>query len=108
MRNGKDGDVRTPSDIRAEIDDLAERRTELWADLAGGNRAVRDEIVALTDRINELWIALRESDRLHRFGPREPIIRRAKAEERFERESTRGSRHRRPADLAGVSTGSER
>jgi hypothetical protein len=100
--------VRTPSDIRAEIDDLSERRTELWQDLAAGDRTVREDVVALTDRIDELWIALRESDRLHRFGPREPIIRRAKAEERFERESNRGSRHRRSANLAAVSTGGER
>jgi hypothetical protein len=72
--------------IHAEIDELSERRTELWNRLsAGRDSAVMDELKNLEARLDGLWAAHRAERARLRFGEREEIVRRARAEERLER-----------------------
>jgi hypothetical protein len=80
--------VRPAEEIRAELDALAERRSELWQ-RRGAGEPVRDEIAALTGHIDRLWAELRETSLRRRFGPRERILARARTHERFERELRR-------------------
>jgi hypothetical protein len=74
------------ADIHAEIDVLSDRRAELWHSLAQGrDPAVIEEIRKLDERLNELWAAQRAERARLRFGEREDIVKRARAEERLER-----------------------
>ena len=72
--------------IHEEIDRLTERRAELWHVLSGGRdpQAV-DELKALEAKLAELWDAHRAERARLRFGEREQIVKRARAEERLER-----------------------
>jgi hypothetical protein len=90
--------MRTPAEIRNELEALAARRTEIWHGLAMGTREASAEIAELTQRIDELWIELRESKLLGRHGPRQEIIARARHLDRFERDYRRAyGLDRRPA-----------
>jgi hypothetical protein len=76
----------TPSQIHDEIERISEERQELWHQLSGGlDPAVQDEIRELDARLQELWQSLRMEKARLRFGEREDIVRRARAEERLER-----------------------
>jgi hypothetical protein len=76
----------TPNQIHAAIEQLSEERQVLWQRLAQGlDPAVKDEIKALDVRLQELWQTLRLVKARLRFGEREEIVRRARAEERLER-----------------------
>jgi hypothetical protein len=76
----------TPEQIHVEIERISEERQELWQTLSNGlDAAVKDEIKALDTRLQELWQALRMEKARLRFGEREDIVRRARAEERLER-----------------------
>jgi hypothetical protein len=76
----------TPDQIHDEIEQISEVRQELWQTLSIGlDPAVREEIKALDTRLQELWQALRTEKARLRFGEREDIVRRARAEERLER-----------------------
>jgi hypothetical protein len=76
----------TPDQLHDEIERISEVRQELWHDLSAGlDPAVREEIKALDIRLQELWQALRMEKARLRFGEREDIVRRARAEERLER-----------------------
>ena len=76
----------TPDQIHDEIERISEERQELWQVLSDGlDPAVREEIKALDTRLQELWQALRMEKARLRFGEREDIVRRARAEERLER-----------------------
>lgn len=78
--------MRTLTDIRAEIDRLSERRTELWHTLSDGrDPAAADELKKLEARLAELWDEHRELRARIRFGEREKIIARARTEERLAR-----------------------
>ena len=78
--------MRTVADIHAEIEGLSEHRTALWNVLSQGrNEAVREEIKAIDDRLVRLWDEHRAERARIRFGEREDIVRRARAEERLER-----------------------
>jgi hypothetical protein len=78
--------MRTIADIHAEIGILSEQRTELWNKLSRGrNEAVRDEIKEIDERLQRLWDEHRAERARIRFGEREDIVRRARAEERLER-----------------------
>lgn len=72
--------------IHEEIDRLTHRRAELWHTLSGGRdpQAV-DELKALEAKLAELWDAHRAERARLRFGEREHIVKRARAEERLER-----------------------
>lgn len=78
--------MRTVADIHAEIEGLSAQRTELRSELGRGrNEAVRDEIKVLDERLQQLWDERRVERARIRFGERDEIVRRARAEERLER-----------------------
>jgi hypothetical protein len=72
--------------IHAEIEDLSARRGGLWHRLSEGRDpdAAR-ELKLLNERLEELWQAHRAERARIRFGEREAIVKRARAEERLER-----------------------
>jgi hypothetical protein len=76
----------TPSQIHTEIEQLSEQRQELWQRLSDGlDLAAQTEVKELDARLTELWETLRIEKARLRFGEREEIVRRARAEERLER-----------------------
>ena len=78
--------MRTIAEIHAEIEGLSEQRTELWNLLSRGrNESVRDEIKQIDERLSRLWDEHRAERARIRFGERDDIVRRARAEERLER-----------------------
>jgi hypothetical protein len=78
--------MRTLDEIRIEIEELTERRAQVMHDLAGGHDIVlAREHQRLEDRIAELWDEQRAARAERRWGERDVIIKRARAEERLER-----------------------
>ena len=76
----------TPDQIHTEIERISEERQELWQRLSEGlDATVQDQIRELDERLQELWQRLRVEKARLRFGEREEIVRRARAEERLER-----------------------
>lgn len=79
-------EMSTYEQIHREIDALSERRRELWRELGEGlNAAAADELKQLDERLTQLWEQHRAIRAQARFGDRERIIARARAEERLER-----------------------
>lgn len=78
--------MRTIETIHREIDELSEKRVELWHDLSEGyNGEVQAEVHRLEERLEELWQEQRQLSAELRWGDRQRIIARARAEERLER-----------------------
>ena len=78
--------MKTIANIHAEIEVLSEQRTELWNLLSQGrNESVREEIKQINERLQRLWDEHRAERARIRFGERDEIVRRARAEERLER-----------------------
>ena len=78
--------MRTIDDIRIEIEDLTERRAEVMHELSLGHDAVlAKEHQELEERIAELWDEQRAARAERRWGERDAIIKRARAEERLDR-----------------------
>ena len=78
--------MRTIADIHADIERLSEQRTDLWNQLSRGRTdAVVTEIKDIDDRLQRLWDEHRAERARIRFGERDEIVRRARAEERLER-----------------------
>lgn len=76
----------TPNQIHTEIERLSEERQELWQRLSEGlDTSVKTQIKELDERLQTLWQSLRIEKARLRFGEREEIVRRARAEERLER-----------------------
>lgn len=76
----------TPNDIHTEIERASERRTELWHLLSEGrDPELRTELKELDERLARLWDDHRALRAQLRFGNREHIVTRARAEERLER-----------------------
>jgi hypothetical protein len=72
--------------IHREIDELSERRVDLWHALSEGHDAERRaEVRQVEDRLEELWQEQRRLRAEMRWGDRQRIIARARAEERLER-----------------------
>ena len=72
--------------ITTEIDELSERRAQLWRALGEGHDpAVSAELKAVDARLEQLWSEHRALRARVRFGDREKIVARARAEERLER-----------------------
>ncbi len=72
--------------IHEEIDQLSERRVNLWNSLSDGrDPAAMAEIKALDAKLESLWQAIRAERARIRFGERQEIVRRARQEERLER-----------------------
>ena len=76
----------TIADIHTEIEALSEQRQELWHRLADGlDLTAQTEVKGIDARLTELWETLRLEKARLRFGERDDIVRRARAEERLER-----------------------
>jgi hypothetical protein len=76
----------TPEQIHTEIERVSEERQELWQHLSEGlDTSVQTQIKELDERLQTLWQSLRIEKARLRFGEREEIVRRARAEERLER-----------------------
>jgi hypothetical protein len=74
------------NDIRTEIERLTERRAELFHRLSEAHDpALAAEHKELDDRIAQLWEQQRIERARVRFGERDEIISRARAEERLDR-----------------------
>jgi hypothetical protein len=72
--------------IHREIDELSERRVDLWHKLSEGHdAALKAEVHAVEERLEELWQEQRQLRAQLRWGDRQKIIARARAEERLER-----------------------
>jgi hypothetical protein len=72
--------------IHDQIEELSERRVVLWNSLSQGrDPAVVEEIKALDAQLEDLWEEHRAERARIRFGERDDIVRRARAEERLER-----------------------
>jgi septation ring formation regulator EzrA len=78
--------MNTIPQIHAEIERLSEQRTELYTELSRGrSEAVRQEIKEIDERLQALWDAHRAERARIRFGERDDIVRRARAEDRLDR-----------------------
>jgi Protein of unknown function (DUF2630) len=76
----------TITEIHTEIESLSEQRHELWHRLSDGlDHAAQSEVKDIDTRLTELWETLRLEKARLRFGERDDIVRRARAEERLER-----------------------
>jgi hypothetical protein len=76
----------TTKDIHTVIEELSEKRQELWHRLSEGlDPGVATEIKEIDAQLVDLWESLRHEKARLRFGEREEIVRRARAEERLER-----------------------
>lgn len=76
----------TTNQIHIEIEQLSEQRQDLWHRLADGlDVDAQAEIKEIDAKLVELWETLRIEKARLRFGEREEIVRRARAEERLER-----------------------
>jgi hypothetical protein len=76
----------TPNQIHTEIERLSEERQVLWQQLSEGlDTSVQTQIKDLDEQLQSLWQSLRVEKARLRFGEREEIVRRARAEERLER-----------------------
>ena len=79
-------DVTILDQIHEEIDALSERRGELWRVLGEGrDDAAAEELKQIDERLARLWDEHRALRARVRFGERDRIIARARAEERLER-----------------------
>ena len=87
--------VRTPGEIRSEIDRLVGRRASMLAELAvEPDPALALERRQLDARIAALWDEQRMSRATIRFGSRATIVARARRAERILRDPAREGRHR--------------
>lgn len=78
--------MRTLESIHKEIDELSDRRVELWHELSDAHNAeLQAEVHRLEERLEELWQEQRQLRAELRWGDRQRIIARARAEERLER-----------------------
>jgi hypothetical protein len=78
--------MRTIDAIRAESERASERRAELYRALSKGHDpALATELKEIDALIDALWDEQRAVKAEPRFGPRENIRKRARAEERLER-----------------------
>ena len=78
--------MRNLQEIHREIDELSEQRVELRRRLSEGiDPSVREELHRLDERLEELWDEHRRLRAELRWGDRQHIIARARAEERLER-----------------------
>ena len=87
MRRGNRVTKRVTTDqIHTEIEQVSEERQVLWQQLSEGlDTSVQSQIKELDERLQALWQSLRIEKARLRFGEREEIVRRARAEERLER-----------------------
>jgi hypothetical protein len=80
----------SPADIRRQLAELTDRRTAVWKELSVAHDAAKaEECRRLSDAIDGLWLELRDSRLAVRFGPRELLIAKGRADARLEDELNR-------------------
>ena len=90
LRGAFNWSMRSIDEIRTDLDEATEQRSELWEELGHGlDPAKSAEAARLSTLIEDLWTELRAVQAQQRWGPTELIRRRALAEERLERDSLR-------------------
>lgn len=78
--------MKTIPEIQTEIERLSEHRTQLYTELSRlRSESVRQEIKQIDERLQSLWDEHRAERARIRFGEREDIVRRARAEDRLDR-----------------------
>ncbi len=78
--------MNTISEIRERIERASERRAEVWHLLSEGyDSALAAELKQLDEQIARLWDEQRIARARVRFGDRDRIVARARAEERIDR-----------------------
>jgi hypothetical protein len=78
--------MRTIEQIHADIERANEDRHELWHHLSESyDPQIVADIKALDERLETLWAEHRQTRATLRFGDRDHIVARARAEERLER-----------------------
>ena len=78
--------MRTIEEIRTEIERASERRVDLYRTLSKGHDpTLAAELKEIDAQIDVLWDEQRAVRAELRFGPRDSIRKRARAEERLER-----------------------
>ncbi len=78
--------MRNLESIHREIDELSDRRVDLWHELSEGyDASLQAEVRRVEERLEELWEEQRQLRAELRWGDRKRIIARARAEERLER-----------------------
>ena len=78
--------MRTIEEIHADIERENEQRHELWHILSEAyDPAVAADLKALDARLETLWAEHRQTRATMRWGDRDHIVARARAEERLER-----------------------
>jgi hypothetical protein len=76
----------TLTQIHKEIEEISEKRAELWHTLSEGhNPTAAGELKSLSERLDHLWDEERTLKAALRFGDRDHIVARARVEERLER-----------------------
>jgi hypothetical protein len=79
--------VRAIEQIRQELEAAAHERQALRESRIGSDSAaIAAHGHTLDERVAELWAELRRAKAQVRFGPRDRIVRRARSEERFNRD----------------------
>ncbi len=81
---------RSLSEIKRELEAATSQRSELWHELSRGADPDKvAEIARLNERIEALWSEARAAQNRERFGDPAEIQKRARAEERLERDLRR-------------------
>ena len=76
----------TLDQLHDAIERLSEERQDLWHRLSDGlDPGARDELKEIDAELERLWQELRSEKARLRFGERDEIVRRARAEERLDR-----------------------
>jgi hypothetical protein len=76
----------TLNKLHDAIERLSEERQELWHRLSDGlDPGAREELKEIDAELERLWQELRGEKARLRFGERDEIVRRARAEERLDR-----------------------
>lgn len=77
-------------EIKRELEAATSQRSELWHELSrGADPEKAAEIARLNERIEALWCEARAAQNRERFGDPAEIQKRARAEERLERDLRR-------------------
>lgn len=83
-------ETRTLTQIKQELDAATTLRAELWHEISrAADSAKAAEIARLNERIEALWSEARAAQNRERFGAQADIHKRARAEERLERDLRR-------------------
>ena len=82
--------IRTLIQIKRELDEATARRADLWHELSlAADSEKAAEVARLNEHIESLWSEARAAQNRERFGSQDEILKRARAEERLERDLRR-------------------